>query len=119
MFPGAGVSTNMTMISNKLKSVGYHCHFIGKWHAGMASLSRNVPQARGFETTLNYFDSGNNYYDSTTDQDCHYKKKEVTAVDLWNTDGPAKHLNGKCRNTFSGEDSVVCNIHTDRMLFGQ
>jgi hypothetical protein len=61
----------------------------------MASLSTQTPQARGFATTLNYFDSGNNYYDSTTDQDClDPGGDEVIAVDLWDTTGPARHLNG-------------------------
>ena len=87
MVPGAGVPVNMTMISSKLKTAGYHSHFIGKWHVGMASRSTQTPQARDFETTLNYFDSGNNYYDSTTEQSCHdpTTKHEVQAVDLWNT----------------------------------
>ena len=69
---------------------GYVSHFIGKWHVGMASLSTQTPQARDFETTLNYFDSGNNYYDSTTEQNCldPETQREVTAVDLWNTTGP-------------------------------
>ena len=62
----------------------------------MASLSTQTPQARDFATTLNYFDSGNNYYDSTTEQNCRdpSTKQEVTAVDLWNTTGPARHMNG-------------------------
>jgi len=106
--PGAGVPVNMTIISQKLNTAGYTSHFIGKWHVGMASKSTQTPQARGFATTLNYFDSGNNYYDSTTDQDCFdpASGKEVTAVDLWDTGGPASHLNGTYEETLFGERAV-------------
>ena len=108
MMPGQGVPVNMTMISSKLKTAGYVSHFIGKWHVGMASLSTQTPQARDFETTLNYFDSGNNYYDSTTQQNCldPETQREVTAVDLWNTTGPARHMNGTYEELLFGERAV-------------
>jgi hypothetical protein len=74
----------------------------------MASLSKQTPQARGFETTLNYFDSGNNYYDSTTEQDCTdpTTKKEVTGIDLWNTTGPAVGLAGTYEEKLFGDRAV-------------
>ena len=74
----------------------------------MASLSTQTPQARGFDTTLNYFDSGNNYYDSTTVQDCldPATQEEVTGVDLWDTPGPARHLNGTYEELLFGERAV-------------
>ena len=74
----------------------------------MASLSTQTPQARGFDTTLNYFDSGNNYYDSTTVQDCldPATQEEVTGVDLWDTSGPARHLNGTYEELLFGERAV-------------
>lgn len=108
MLPGAGVPVNMTMISDKLKTAGYHAHFIGKWHAGMASLSTQTPQGRGFDTTLNYFDSGNNYYDSTTEQNCldPLTNDTVIAVDLWDTSGPATHLNGSYEERIFGARAV-------------
>jgi len=87
---GQGVPTNMTMISAKLKSVGYATHFIGKWHVGMASQSQNIPKARGFDSSLGYFHSTNNYYDSRRAEGCNNEP----AVDLWDTDKPAAGLNG-------------------------
>ena len=74
----------------------------------MASLATQTPQARDFATTLNYFDSGNNYYDSTTQQNCvdPATKEEVVAVDLWNTTGPARHMNGTYEETLFGERAV-------------
>jgi hypothetical protein len=43
-FPGAGVPVDMTMISDKLKTVGYHSHFIGK--VSRAELTRWMKQDR-------------------------------------------------------------------------
>jgi len=106
MIPGAGVPVNMTIISAKLKTAGYHSHFIGKWHIGMSSLSTQTPQARGFETTLNYFDSGNNMYDSTTVQNCQIGREWITGVDLWNTDGPATKLAGTYEERLFGNRAL-------------
>ena len=57
----AGVPVNMTMISTKLKSVGYVCHFVGKWHVGMATTAL-TPLGRSFNTSLGYFHSENDYF---------------------------------------------------------
>lgn len=77
---GQGVPTNMTMLSLKLKESGsasqngvrtpYATHFIGKWHMGMASKSKQTPQARGFDTSLAYFHSENNYYNQRRAEGC-------------------------------------------------
>ena len=89
--PGAGVPTNMTMISAKLRrsAAGYATHMIGKWHVGMARPA-NTPQGKGFDTSLNYFHSTNSYYDSRRAEGCG----GAPHVDLWDTDRPASALNG-------------------------
>ena len=93
--PGQGVPVNMTMLPRKLKQSGYACHFVGKWHIGMASASMQTPRARGFDTSLAYFHSTNNYYDQTNDGVHHSGCGAVPgAVDLYDTDGPAYGLNG-------------------------
>ena len=63
--PCAGVPLGMTMIPAKLAEVGYRSHMLGKWHVGMATPA-HTPIGRGFESSLHYFDSGNNYYNQTT-----------------------------------------------------
>lgn len=88
--PGAGVPVGMTLMSEKLKSAGYSTHFVGKWHIGMASASTQIPTARGFDTSLGYFHSENDYYDMTRSQGCSSRP----AVDLWDTGAPAWGLNG-------------------------
>ena len=37
---------------------GYHAHFVGKWHLGMASRAQ-IPVGRGFNSSLGYFHSQN------------------------------------------------------------
>jgi arylsulfatase A-like enzyme len=88
--PGQGVPSNMTVLAAKLKARGYATHFLGKWHIGMASRSTMTPRARGFDTSLGYFHSTNSYYDSRRAEGCAGEE----AVDLWQDDGPASHLNG-------------------------
>lgn len=62
----------------------------GKWHVGMASLSSNPPETRGFDTSLGYFHSTNNYYDMTRAEGCD----DFISTDLWDTGAPAVTLNG-------------------------
>jgi len=98
--PGGGVDPGFTMIAARLQEVGYITHMIGKWHLGMANKA-HLPMNRGFNTSLHYFDSGNNYYDQTAQvTGCYYYYDYYSAeawpvrTDLWDTDKPARHLNG-------------------------
>ena len=91
---GQGVPTNMTLISDKLSTVGYATHFIGKWHVGMASRSQNPPEARGFDTSFGYFHSTNSYYSSLRAEGCvDSTGTPHPATDLWDTGAPSD-LNG-------------------------
>ena len=53
VYTGGGVPLNMTTIGNKLQSVGYSTHQIGKWHCGMSGLDR-LPVSRGFNSSFGY-----------------------------------------------------------------
>ena len=113
--PGQGVPRNMTMISSKLKSAGYSNHFIGKWHVGMSSRSMSTPLARDFDTSIGYFHSTNNYYDSTRAEGCN----NSAAVDLWDGAGPAL-LNGTAyEERIFGKRAVdiIANHDTSTPLF--
>eukprot|EP00937_MAST-01D_sp_MAST-1D-sp2_P005854 g5854.t1 len=59
--PHAGVMLNFTMWSEKLKAAGYALAQVGKWHAGQASTA-HVPHGRGFDTSLGYFNFGEDHY---------------------------------------------------------
>jgi len=76
--PGGGVPVNMTTIADKLQSVGYSTHQVGKWHCGMSGLDR-VPTSRGFNSSFGYLAGAEDHY--TNLRDGH--------VDLWRDDSPA------------------------------
>lgn len=87
----AGIPRNMTGIAEKMRKGGYRTHATGKWDAGMATWD-HTPMGRGYETWLGYYHHANDYW----------TQEVVSAgpvscgplVDLWNTTGPARHLNG-------------------------
>lgn len=101
--PGAGVPIGMTLLPEVLKEAGYATHFLGKWHIGMASASRQTPKARGFDSSLGYFHSNNDYYSMVRGQGCG------VAVDLWDHDAPSR-LNGT-----DYEEEIFC-IRAENIL---
>ena len=96
----------MTLISDKLHSVGYATHFIGKWHVGMASRSLNPPEARGFDTSFGYFHSTNSYYNNLRAEGC----ADHPATDLWDTGAPSV-LNGSAYEELMFAQRAVELIH--------
>ena len=55
-------------------------HFVGKWDAGMAT-PKHTPQGRGYDTSLNYFEHKNDFWNSKSMQtSCG------GTYDLWDTD---------------------------------
>jgi arylsulfatase I/J len=120
--PDAGIPERMTTVASKLHDLGYSTHQVGKWHCGHSSASR-IPTGKGFDTSLGYFDAYNGYITSAGHLTCPQNPKQRTpesiaaaaarhginvsctarsitarnlhqAVDLWDTDAPAKTLNG-------------------------
>lgn len=87
----AGIPRNMTGMAEKMRKGGYRTHATGKWDAGMATWD-HTPMGRGYETWLGYYHHANDYWTqqvvSSGPSGCG------TLVDLWNTTGPARHLNG-------------------------
>jgi len=57
----AGIPRNMTGIAEKLKTLGYQTHLVGKWDAGMAT-PQHTPWGRGYDTWLGYFQHANDYW---------------------------------------------------------
>eukprot|EP01113_Clastostelium_recurvatum_P050536 TRINITY_DN9591_c0_g1_i4.p1 TRINITY_DN9591_c0_g1~~TRINITY_DN9591_c0_g1_i4.p1 ORF type:complete len:555 (-),score=67.90 TRINITY_DN9591_c0_g1_i4:16-1527(-) len=57
----SGISLNMTLVSEKLRSAGYSTHFTGKWDVGFATPA-HLPVNRGFDTGLGYHMHQNDYW---------------------------------------------------------
>ena len=86
----AGIPRKMTTISEKLKSVGYATHQVGKWHAGGATPDL-IPTGRKFDFSFGYLNAANDYYNETRDgRSCN----GTLIVDSWDTDRPASDKNG-------------------------
>ena len=99
----AGIPPKMTGIAEKLRSVGYETHMVGKWHAGDVTPAQ-IPAGRGFDTSFGYLRGANDYY---TERDGQCNKTPV--VDLWDTDKPAWGVNG------TGPDNYEEALFTERV----
>jgi arylsulfatase B len=120
--PSSGMPRNMTGLAEHLRhQAHYRTHYVGKWDVGMAT-PKHTPYGRGYETSLHYFEHKNDYwtqncmqsaccpnYHSTTtttatanptstsaawegpNPESHFN---LTLADLWDTDKPARDLNG-------------------------
>lgn len=90
------IPRNMTGIASVMKKAGYATHQVGKWDCGMVTPA-HTPKGRGYDTSLGYFDHGNWMYTSNVWEGSYDHRPdipEVNIIDLWDTDRPAKHLNG-------------------------
>lgn len=94
-----GIPSKMTVISAKLKEVGYKTHYHGKWGVGFAWQGQ-MPLSRGFDSFLGYLHSSCDYYDNTLKIESIEVPKACELagisgiVDLTKNDGPAFGLNG-------------------------
>ncbi|KAM7296264.1 arylsulfatase B [Ixodes scapularis] len=59
-----GLPTNLTIMPEYLKNLGYATHMIGKWHLGYYKESY-TPTRRGFDSFYGYLNGGEDYYDHT------------------------------------------------------
>jgi arylsulfatase I/J len=109
--PSSGMPRNMTGLAEHLKKANYSTHYVGKWDVGMAT-PKHTPQGRGYDSSLHYFEHKNDYWTQQCVQSTccpHYGGKSVdsewegpmpdtfynlTLTDLWDTNQPARHLNG-------------------------
>lgn len=110
----AGIPRNMTTLATKMKEGGYATHVVGKWNVGMATRD-HTPEGRGFDSSLIYFSSSNDYYTQHSGQ-CSGKD----IVDLWDSGSPAKLLNGTAYEEQIFKDrilSIVNNHVTSTPLF--
>lgn len=87
----SGIPRNMTGMATKMRAAGYRTHATGKWDAGMATWD-HTPMGRGYETWFGYYHHANDYWTqqvaSAGPTGCG------PLVDLWNTTGPARSVNG-------------------------
>jgi len=114
------IPRNMTGIAAVLKRAGYETHQVGKWDAGMAT-PHHTPKGRGYDTSLSYFSHGNwmytekewlgSYKDKATIPTAEEDDEKNGIVDFWDTDRPARHLNGTGYEEYIFRDRMLDILH--------
>ena len=59
-----GLTLNRTLLSDRLQTLGYRTHVVGKWHLGFCNL-KYTPTHRGFNTFRGFYTGAEHYYDHT------------------------------------------------------
>lgn len=78
-----GAQLGFTLLSQKLRDVGYATAAVGKWHIGARTWG-NIPTARGFDHFLGFLGG----------EEDHFTQKKGSTVDLFLDGSPAFGLNG-------------------------
>ena len=115
----AAMPRNMTGIASKMKLGGYMTHQVGKWDVGMA-YPESTPKGRGYDTSLNYFGHGNWMWSQSEwggSEDHQMDIPNTTIVDFWDTDKPAKTLNGTGSEEDLFRDRIVNILHDHHNKF--
>eukprot|EP00931_Biecheleriopsis_adriatica_P120159 TRINITY_DN95289_c0_g1_i1.p1 TRINITY_DN95289_c0_g1~~TRINITY_DN95289_c0_g1_i1.p1 ORF type:complete len:557 (+),score=80.74 TRINITY_DN95289_c0_g1_i1:33-1703(+) len=108
------IPRNMTGIAAVLKRAGYATHQVGKWDAGMAT-PHHTPKGRGYDTSLNYFSHANWMWSQREwlgSFDHRPDLQEDGVIDFWDTDRPAKHLNGTGYEEYIFRDRMLSILHS-------
>ena len=56
-----GLTLNKTLLSEKLKLLGYKTHIVGKWHLGFCN-KKYTPTKRGFDSFFGYYTGAEEYF---------------------------------------------------------
>ena len=56
-----GLTMNSTLLPQRLKTLGYDTHLVGKWHLGFCN-EQYLPTNRGFDTHYGFWEGAEDYY---------------------------------------------------------
>eukprot|EP01061_Rhynchopus_euleeides_P001316 TRINITY_DN10936_c0_g1_i1.p1 TRINITY_DN10936_c0_g1~~TRINITY_DN10936_c0_g1_i1.p1 ORF type:complete len:546 (+),score=159.94 TRINITY_DN10936_c0_g1_i1:122-1759(+) len=109
------IPRNMTGVASHLQRAGYATHQVGKWDAGMVTPT-HTPKGRGYDTSLGYFGHGNWMWTESEWEGSHSGASSFpprpALVDLWDTDRPARSLNGTVYEELIFRDRMLDILHS-------
>ena len=88
-----GLTLNRTLLSEKLKSLGYKTHLVGKWHLGFCN-KKYTPTKRGFDSFKGFYTGSVNPLNHTNKNGFDYRsnlKVNKLAKGHYSTDLITKH----------------------------
>ncbi|KAL4218594.1 hypothetical protein ACF0H5_021184 [Mactra antiquata] len=98
LMPGY-LPSNFTLLPEKLKTLGYTTHIVGKWHLGFCN-KKYTPTYRGFDSFMGYYNGAEDYYTHVRDDGYDWR---------WNTS-----IYHPPRNKYSAEiiaDQAINILH--------
>ncbi|XP_043194127.1 arylsulfatase I-like isoform X1 [Amphibalanus amphitrite] len=103
-----GLTINVTLLPERLRSAGYSTHMVGKWHQGNCA-PEYLPHHRGFDTFLGFW----------CGQLEHYNHTVQDALDFWDGDRPLPELDGVyATSVFTDRaESIIKEHNASRPLF--
>ncbi|GFY41552.1 arylsulfatase B [Trichonephila inaurata madagascariensis] len=115
----SGLPLEEITLAQRLKTLGYDTHMIGKWHLGYSTKER-LPVFRGFDSFYGYLNGLIGYYDHT-----YYQKTDIPSKpiyfgkDLYNGSTPVKGRDGEYATHLFTEQAehVILNHDTSKPLF--
>ncbi|XP_075552801.1 arylsulfatase B-like [Dermacentor variabilis] len=82
-----GINPNIPTLAERLRSLGYKTHALGKWHVGYSSAEL-TPTRRGFDTFYGYYNTAKYYF---TQRLNFYN---ICGRDFWDNEDPVKDADG-------------------------
>ncbi|XP_077544764.1 arylsulfatase B-like [Haemaphysalis longicornis] len=82
-----GLNTSVPTIAERLKSLGYRTHALGKWHLGYSRLVY-TPRRRGFHTFYGSYSEATNYFNPYLNFYNH------CGVDFWDNEVAVRNTSG-------------------------
>ncbi|XP_077512472.1 arylsulfatase B-like isoform X3 [Amblyomma americanum] len=107
-----GLPTNITILPEYLKELGYETHLVGKWALGYCT-KKHTPTFRGFDSFYGYYNSEEDYYTHSI------AYENSTGLDFWFNMEPLWSLNGTYSTTLYTERAkyIIRNRQKSKPLF--
>ncbi|XP_077546862.1 arylsulfatase B-like [Haemaphysalis longicornis] len=107
-----GLNTSVATIAERLKSLGYKTHALGKWHLGYSSIAY-TPRRRGFDTFYGSYGEASNYFNPFLNFFNH------CGVDFWDNEDAVTNTGGAYSTHLLARRAVdvICHHDTRKPLF--